>query len=311
MSGTSAHDGRPGTVGEAVASASLRLAGAGLERPRHEAWLLTAGALGLSADAARARPQRPVAGEIADAIERLVQRRLAREPIAYILGEREFWSLPFRVTRDTLVPRPDSETVVEAALAWASAGRGELSILDLGTGTGCLLLALLSELPGASGVGVDASLGAIRVARANAEALGLAARARFLVGDWGGGLGGGFDVAIANPPYVPERELAGLAPEVAAFEPRWALAGGADGLDAVRAIAPDLARLLRPGGAAFVEVGAGQAPRAANLLEAAGLRVFDVRRDLADVPRCIGASSPGRAAAAKKKCWKGIVSRLA
>jgi release factor glutamine methyltransferase len=286
-----------------VAEASRRLAGAGVERPRHEARLLVAHALGLTAEDALFRLDRPLVAGQAEAVEAAVERRLAGEPVAYVLGWREFWSIRFRVTGDTLIPRPDSETVVEAALAWARTRPPGISILDLGTGSGCLLLALLSELPQARGVGVDAGEGAVRVARGNAEALGLAARARFLVGDWAGAIRGPFDVVVANPPYVAERDLDALAVEVSGHEPRLALAGGADGLDGARAVADAIGRLLGPAGAAFLEVGMGQAPAAADILAARGLRPIGFRRDLAGIPRVVGAVSGSTAWAevAKKR----------
>jgi release factor glutamine methyltransferase len=181
--------------------------------------------------------------------------------VARLTGVREFWSLPFRVTPDTLEPRPDSETVVEAALAALDAAgvprQRPLGLLDLGTGTGCLLLALLRELPAAWGLGVDISPGACAAAAANARSLGLARRARFRPGDWGRGLDGGFDLVVANPPYVSDGEIATLQPEVALHEPRSALAGGPDGLAGHRALAPHVARLLGDGGVAVVEFGAG------------------------------------------------------
>ena len=215
-----------------------------------------------------------------------------REPLAYILGSREFWSLPIRVTADTLVPRPETETLVEAALAWVEerrVGEAETRILDLGTGSGCLLLAMLSELPRAWGMGVDLSASALAVARDNADTLELAHRACFAVGDWGSALGGEFDLVITNPPYIVDAELPALAPEIVRFEPRLALAGGADGLAAYREIAPQLRRLLAPGGAAFLEVGAGQAPPVAAMLTANGLQGVDIKTDLAGVGRCLRA----------------------
>jgi release factor glutamine methyltransferase len=268
------------------------LSEAGVDVPRLEARLLVGHVLGVGAEVLVGDPQRPLTGDQRSRLDGLLARRVRREPLAHILGGREFWSLPIRVTADTLVPRPETETLVEAALEWVGerlAGAAELRILDLGTGSGCLLLALLSELPRAFGVGVDLSAAALAVARDNADALGLACRAGFVGGDWGSALGGGFDLVVANPPYVADGELTALAPEIVRFEPRLALAGGADGLAAYRAIAPQLPRLLAPGGAAFLEVGAGQAPSVAAMLAGHGLQDVDIKTDLAGVGRCLRA----------------------
>jgi release factor glutamine methyltransferase len=205
-----------------------------------------------------------------------------------VLGHREFWSLDFVVTEATLNPRPDSETLVEEVLA-ARRDRPPARILDLGTGTGCLLLSLLKEWPGAWGMGVDRSEAAARVARLNAVRLGLESRSAVVVGDWADALDGTFDVVVANPPYIPDREIAGLAPEVARFEPRGALSGGPDGLDAYRSIARMLPRLLADGGIVALEVGAGQAPDVARLLAAGGLSDVRTARDLGSVERVVSA----------------------
>ncbi|MCH7486871.1 MAG: peptide chain release factor N(5)-glutamine methyltransferase [Proteobacteria bacterium] len=274
---------RPLTVGVALRDARHRLASAGADSPGLDARLLVERALdgaGLSLHRERA-----LKGEERDRLAALVARRARREPMSHILGVREFWSLPFKVTADTLTPRPDSETVVEAALAGGPGKR----VLDLGTGTGCLLLSLLREWPEASGLGVDISAAALFVARHNARALGLEDRALFVAGDWGAALGGCFDVIVANPPYIPDGDLETLAPEVSAFEPRIALAGGGDGLDAFRALGPDLPGLLLGDGRACLEVGMGQAPRVRGILEACGMRVLGVARDLAAIERCVTA----------------------
>lgn len=282
----------PVTVRDAVDSVRSSLSEAGIAVPRLEARLLVGHALGGGAEAVVGDPQRPLTGDQRSRLDAALARRVLREPLAYILGGREFWSLPFRVTADTLVPRPETETLVEAALAWAGerrSGDAAMRILDLGTGSGCLLLALLSELPGAWGVGVDLSAAALAVARDNADALGLARRACFAAGDWASALGGGFDLVVANPPYIADAELPGLAPEIVRFEPRLALAGGADGLAAYRVIAPRLRRLVAPGGAAFLEVGAGQAPEVAAMLSGHGFQGVDIKTDLAGVGRCLRA----------------------
>lgn len=284
---------RQATLGEAVNGAARRLAAAGVDGARLDARLIVGRAAGLEAAALLARSENPASPEQIRRIEDMVARRARREPMAHILGEREFWSLTFRVTRDTLVPRPDTETLVQGALDWAADRGGPqgdpLRVLDLGTGTGCILLSLLSEWPGAQGVGVDISPSALAVAHENAERLGLAARARFLAGDWGAGLDGPFDVIVTNPPYVAEGDLAGLEPEVAEFDPRGALSGGTDGLAAYREIAPVIRALIAFEGAAFLEIGQGQDAEVFRMLEGAGLRVIGALKDLAGVTRCLAA----------------------
>ena len=202
-----------------------------------------------------------------------------------IAGYREFWSLTFAVTRHTLVPRPDSETLIEAALAWPASDRA--TVLDLGSGSGCLLAALLSERPEWWGLGLDIDAAALAVAGRNLDVLGLGARAHLVRGDWTECLSGPFDVVLCNPPYIADREWPDLEPEVAAFEPRIALAGGADGLACYRRIAPHLGSLMSAGGAVFFEVGAGQASAVAELLRRHALDVVDIKEDLADIPRCV------------------------
>jgi len=253
--------------------------------------LLLAQVLAIRPEKVIAEPERPVDPDSLQRLARLTARRARREPVARIVGAREFWSLPFRVTPHTLDPRPDSESLVETALAsLAAAGVARwrpLRLLDLGTGTGCLLLALLHELPNARGLGIDIDPRACAAAAANAESLGLDRRARFVAGDWGRGLGGGFDLIVANPPYVPDACIDRLQPEVARYEPRRALAGGADGLNCYRALAPDLARLMAPNGLAVVELGAGQTAAVVELFAAAGLQRLGSGRDLAGIERCV------------------------
>ena len=210
--------------------------------------------------------------------------------MAYLLGEREFWSLPFNVTPRTLVPRPESETVVEAALARIHERGAALEILDLGTGCGCLLLALLHELGRARGVGVDIDPGALAVARGNAERLGVGARADFLCGEWGAALDHVFDLVVANPPYVAQGSFHALAPEITEFEPATALLAGTDGLACYREIVPALPRLLGASGFAVIEIGARQAASVVRMLADAEMRPIAVARDLAHHARCIVAT---------------------
>ncbi|MEE8272831.1 MAG: peptide chain release factor N(5)-glutamine methyltransferase [Alphaproteobacteria bacterium] len=275
------------TVAEAVAEVARRLAAAGVDDAVADARLLARHALRLDRSRLLAdRDHRLSAAQWAE-LDRLAARRARREPVSRIVGVREFWSLDFALTAATLDPRPDSETVVDAALARVPDRSAPVTVLDLGTGSGCLLLALLSELPNGWGVGVDRSAAAAAMARRNASRLGLARRAAFVTGDWGAALDGAFDLVVANPPYVADAEFAGLAPEVARFDPPLALAGGADGLDAHRALADTVAGLVVPGGWALVEVGAGQADAVAALLDRAGLRDLASVADLAGIPRCV------------------------
>jgi release factor glutamine methyltransferase len=264
-----------------------RLAAAGIAAPRAEAWLLLAAASGVPRGALMAGALERLTAAQEARLEVMARRRAAREPLAYILSEKEFWSLPFAVAPAVLIPRPESETVVEAALARVRERGAALRILDLGTGSGCLLLALLSELPQASGLGVDLSAGALEIAGRNAERLALAGRAEFVRGSWGAALAGGFDLIVSNPPYVAAGEFAGLAPEVRAYEPALALAAGADGLAAYRALAPDCARLLARGGSLYLEIGQGQGNRVAEILQQHGLHVVERRADLAGIERCL------------------------
>ena len=227
-----------------------------------------------------------------DAASALAARRLKREPVARILGRKEFWSLTLAVTPDVLVPRPETETVVEAALdALGRDGKKmeRLRILDIGTGSGALLLALLSELPNAVGLGTDISAAALAVARENAERNGLNDRCTFVACNIAEGVEDRFDLIVSNPPYVSRGEIATLAPEVRDFDPRLALDGGNDGLDGYRAIARHARRLLAPGGRLIVELGAGQEQAVRALFTTAGLQVGASRADLAGIPRVLPA----------------------
>jgi release factor glutamine methyltransferase len=275
------------TIASVLGDASLRLARAGVGTARLDARLLLGHALDCTAETIVGQPERILADTEVERFGVLLARRLGREPAAQILGEREFWSLSFRVTRDTLIPRPESETIIEAALSLVPDRMSPLRVLDLGVGSGCLLLALLSELSAAEGIGVDRSEAACRVARDNAARLGLASRARFLVGDWASALAGDFDLVVANPPYVSKAELEALEPEVARFEPRAALDGGCDGLASYRALALGLARVLVARGHVFVEFGAGQGDAVSRIMTAAGLREHGRCLDLAGRERCL------------------------
>ncbi len=260
----------------------------GLDSPELDARLIVGHALGLEHAALAAQSRRSLAAAEADAVAALAARRLAREPAARIIGRKEFWGLPFALNGETLVPRPETETVVEAALAAIERFKPRAPrIVDLGTGSGALLIALLCELPQASGVGTDISPAALDCARANAAALGIGARSSFIACDWGSALVGRFDLLVSNPPYIARGDIAALAPEVRAFDPRRALDGGPDGLDGYRAIAADARRLLAPGGALVVELGRGQLAAATALFAAVGLAPGAVRHDLSGIPRAL------------------------
>jgi release factor glutamine methyltransferase len=281
------------TVGSVLDECADALMAAGLEAPRRLARRIAVAALGLTPAEVFAHPQRHLDQEEYARIVAIARRVIAREPLSRVLGHREFWGLDFVLARDTLDPRPESETLVEAVLARLTDRQSAYRFLDLGTGSGCLLLALLSEYPRACGVGVDIAFGAAAAARENAERFGLPERTCFVVGDWGGALAGAFDAVVANPPYIATAELGELPPEVRDHDPRRALDGGADGLAAYRAITGELPRLLVPGGLFIAEIGAGQAETAARIVAAAGLAVEDIAADLAGIPRALIARRPG------------------
>jgi release factor glutamine methyltransferase len=276
------------TAGEALRKAAGLLAGSGVDSPKLDARLLLAEVMGWPSQALEARPELELSDEQAARFDSLILRRAQREPVCQILEQRGFWTLDLRVTGDTLAPRPDTETLVDAVLEGVRDKKYPLRILDLGTGSGCLLLALLSEFPNATGIGVDISEKALAVARHNARASGLEARAEFIKSDWGRALGDGlFDIVVSNPPYIADAEIETLEPEVAQWEPRLALSGGEDGFDCYRAIIPELPRLMCDDGFAFLEVGMGQSPKVVAMADEAGLLVKGVRRDLGGIERCV------------------------
>lgn len=275
------------TVGDLLKDGAARLAKVGIDGAAREVRLLLQAAAGIPISTQIAFPERAIAADAAARFDELVERRARREPMAHILGQREFWSLAFKVTADTLDPRPDSETLVQAVLVQVPGRSAALRLADFGTGTGCLLLSLLHELPNAIGLGVDVSAAALAVATENAGALGLSARASFRCGNWGDGLEAGFDIVVSNPPYIPSGDIATLQPEVASFEPRLALDGGSDGLDAYRRLGPATVRLLAPGGLAAFEIGLAQGDSVRGIMAAAGLRHIATARDLAAVERCV------------------------
>lgn len=271
---------------------AVALNAAGIDNARFEARLLMARAAGLSVERLIADGTQPAPAAVAEALRALTARRVRREPMAYILGEREFWGLTFKVTPAVLVPRPDSETLIEAALTLIDDRARARRVLDLGVGSGCLLLSLLKEWPNASGIGVDASSEALAVAQDNARTLGLERRSGWREADWrrpgwSDGLPDPFDLVVSNPPYVASSQLAGLMPEVAEFEPKLALDGGPDGLDAYRALAVASHKLVIPEGRLLIEVGEGQALEVSGLLASAGWRSVRSWRDLGGIERVV------------------------
>ena len=263
---------------------------AGIDSAEADARLLTAHALGIDRTELIANGERALTVDEAKAIDALGARRLRREPVARIFGAKEFWSLPLQISPAVLVPRPETETVVEGALAVIARETLQmkrLRLLDIGTGSGALLLALLSELRNAVGIATDISAAALAVARANAERNGLAARCTFVACDIAAGVQGPFDLVVSNPPYVAHGDIASLAPEVRDYDPALALDGGTDGLDGYRAIAAEARRLLASNGKLVVELGAGQERAVRALFTKAGLTVTAVRNDLAGIPRAL------------------------
>lgn len=283
----------PETIGSLLGTVAASLEKAGFDETRRRARRLLAAALGLSASEIFARIDRRITDDEGERVAGLLARMVRHEPLSRVLGVREFWGLEFRLSPDTLDPRPDSETLIEAALACLADRKRTYRILDLGTGTGCLLLALLSELPAATGIGIDAAPGAVAAARENAERLGLGRRSEFVIGDWTESPTEAFDLVVANPPYIPSGDIADLPPEVRDFDPLRALDGGADGLAAYRVIATQLPFLLGPRGVFAGEIGLGQGRDVTALITACGLTVDKVVPDLAGIPRCIVAYRGG------------------
>ncbi len=280
------------TLEDVVAEATRCLAEAGIEAPRRDARLLVCSLLGGGPELLLARPERRLSDSEAAAVDAAVVRRARREPISRILGRREFWSLEFLLDAETLDPRPDSETLVEAVLQWVPQPDKALKLLDLGSGSGCLLLALVSELPKAKGLGVDVAPGAVAMATENARRLGFAERAAFIEGTWQGdlpmpGCGGPWDIVISNPPYIPTADIDALEPEVSAYDPALALDGGTDGLAAYRALIPRAAAVLGGDGLLALEVGEGQATAVRSLLEEGGFSGVWTVRDLSGIERCV------------------------
>lgn len=273
-------------------AAARLLRDGGIDTAALDARSLLRTATGLSFEALIANGREPLGAKDEERFQAYLSRRLAGEPVSRIRGTREFYGREFRIGPETLDPRPDTETLIAAVLDSVSrealSGR-PLRLLDLGTGSGCILITLLAELPYAAGTGVDISPGALRVAQENAQTLGVGPRAQFAAANWFEGLSGRYDIIVSNPPYIASAEIDGLAPEVSRHDPRTALDGGPNGLDAYRRIAAGAAAFLAPGGHLFVEIGCTQAGAVTALFERAGLAVASdgIAVDLAGHPRCV------------------------
>jgi len=280
---------RGASVAQARRALAERFRAAGLDSPELDARILIGHALGLDHAGLAAAEKQALPNTVSLQIEALGERRLAHEPVARIVGEKEFWGLSFVVTPAVLVPRPETETVVEQALSVIDRTK-PLHIADLGTGAGAILLALLSELPQARGAGIDISADALDVARANARRLGLADRADFALSDFGA-VEGAFDLVVSNPPYIASAAIGALSPDVRDYDPHRALDGGADGLAAYRAIAAVVPRLIAPTGHLVVEIGAGQETAVTGLFLQSGLAISAIRHDLSGIPRVLSATT--------------------
>jgi len=269
-----------------------RLEAAGIDTPVLDARLLLEAGAGVSRLEIVTDPRRSVTDAQVEAVNALTARREAREPVSQIIGSKHFWTLDLAVNANVLTPRPETEFVVEAGLQETLPADASHRILDLGAGSGAIILALLKERPNATGIAVDISEGALEIVRRNAAALGVADRLEIRQNDWAEGLDERFDLIVSNPPYIRTGDIEGLEPEVARFEPWLALDGGEDGLVAYRIITAALPRLLKPGAAFALEVGLGQAEAVKALAEAAGLSTGEPRRDLSGIPRVVVGHAP-------------------
>lgn len=297
------------SLDEARRKVACGLASAGIATPALDARLLVMAACGVSHAGLIARGSAPLSAKQAARLAALARRRLCGEPVARILGMREFWGMDFRLSPATLDPRPDTETLVQAVLDAMRGRKAQpLRVLDLGTGTGCILVALLRELPRAHGIGVDISHAALETARENAARHGVGARAGFVRTDWLAGIGGMFDVVVSNPPYIARREIAGLSTEVRTHDPIAALDGGADGLAAYRAILPGLHRALAPGGVAAFEAGQGQAQDVSALIaDCEPAPETELVRDLSGIGRVVVARAVDVDEKTKKQLESGVI----
>ena len=275
------------TISQAITDYTTRLEQAGVDAPRLDARLLVQHALQCVHEDIIRDSDKPLSDEQALAIQSLMQRRLNREPLSHIVGYRNFWKHRFIVTSDVLDPRPDSETLIEAALEYAPYRSEIKRIIEFGVGSGCLILSLLSEYQEAEGIGIDISEAALKIARKNAEQLHLQSRTQFLCSNWAKTLQTDCDMIISNPPYIAENDLDQLLPEVKAYEPEWALSGGVDGLAAYRELMPHIRRCLKRGGIAILELGAQQAEPVLVIAKDEGLVLKALRCDLGGIERAL------------------------
>lgn len=275
------------TRAQALAELRRTLNEAGFETAALDARLLLLTALGIPATTLVTHPDTPLSAEESETLASFTRRRLNHEPVARIVGIREFWGLPFRLSPETLVPRPDTETVVETALDLLSDRQAPLRIVDFGTGSGCILVALLHELPRATGLGIDLSPGALATARTNADENGVGGRCHFTLSRWADAVSGPFDLIVSNPPYIASGVIPTLDEEVREHDPRLALDGGPDGLEPYRILLSEAGRLLAPGGLLAVEIGYDQAEELRSLAGSHGLEILRIAHDLSGNPRCV------------------------
>ncbi|WP_085907052.1 peptide chain release factor N(5)-glutamine methyltransferase [Kiloniella majae] len=282
----------PKTIADCLLSGNEKLTAAGIDDPRLDVRLLLAEAISKETSYLFGYPEKVLSNEEIDRFQVMINKRLKREPVSKIIGRKEFWSLNFKVSRDTLDPRPDSETLIEAVLEGVSDTTQPIKILDLGTGTGCLLLALLSEFDAAQGLGIDISDKALAVAKGNATSLGLSSRVSFQAGNWCEGLESGWDIIISNPPYIGLDEKKALAPEVLNYDPDLALFAENNGMRDYQMLIPQAAVILNEGGMLVIEAGQGQADGINALMADAGLVISTPKKDLGGIHRaCIGRKS--------------------
>jgi release factor glutamine methyltransferase len=275
------------TRAQALAELRRTLNEAGFETAALDARLLLLTALGIPATTLVTHPDTPLTAEESETLASFARRRLNHEPVARIVGIREFWGLPFRLSPETLVPRPDTETVVETVLDLLPNRQAPLRIVDFGTGSGCILVALLHELPQATGLGVDLSPGALATARTNADENGVGERCHFALSRWADAVSGPFDLIVSNPPYIASGVIPTLDEEVREHDPRLALDGGPDGLEPYRILLSEAGRLLAPGGLLAVEIGYDQAEELRSLAGSHGLEILRIAHDLSGNPRCV------------------------
>ncbi len=274
-------------INNILSEAKNNLKSCNIPTPFLDAELLLAYALGKNREFIICYPDYELSKEQIISFRTLLKRRKNREPVAKIIGQKEFWGRNFVVNNNTLDPRPDSETIIEAVFSVYQNRNQALKVLDFGTGSGCLLLTILAEYPNSQGIGVDIDEETLYIAKLNSHNLGLANRSDFVLNSWGEGMSGEFNLVISNPPYIKDSDIKNLEPEVSLYEPYKALAGGLDGLDCYRILAPDIANILQNNGYAILEFGIGQDNKVNRILVCDDMKFIDFRKDLSGVNRCI------------------------